>query len=118
MDILVTTPKGEVKTAKIEGKWVEREGGYWFRVFNFRPKVNAGDRIYFVENGAIRGHGRIFEVARSDGERCEVTGRLWRGDWVVKYDSWKWLETPIPFKGFQGIRYIDRLPKIKRKLGL
>jgi hypothetical protein len=46
---------------------------------------------------------------------CEITGRPWgrRGDWVLYYKDWHWLNKsePVPLKGFQGFRYIERLPE-------
>jgi len=115
MNILVTTPKSEIDNSRKEGEVVESEGGYWFRTFRFKPKVEKGDKIYFVENGLIKGYGIIFEVSPTEGEECDVTGRDWKGSWVVKYNDWHWLKTAIPFSGFQGIRYVDRL-SIKEKL--
>lgn len=118
MNILITTPKHEINTSRKEGETVEQEGGYWFRTFKFRPKVEIGDKIFFTENGLIKGYGIIFDVSQADeeGEQCEVTGRTWKGNWIVKYHNWHWLPSPIHFKGFQGIRYIDRLPELKKKL--
>ena len=116
MNILVTTPKSEIDNSRREGKAVEVEGGYWFRTFRFKPKVVPGDRIYFVENGLIRGYGVIIDVYQAaDSETCDVTGREWgnSGDWVVCYKDWHWLKAPVPFKGFQGIRYIDRLAELR-----
>ena len=119
MDILVTTPKSEIDTSRREGEAVERDGGYWFRTFRFRPKLKTGDRIFFVEDGLIKGNGVIFEVSRlSEAAECDFTGRQWgnQGGYTVKYKDWEWLKTPVPWKGFQGIRYIDRLPDLKEKL--
>ena len=116
MDILVTTPKSEIETSRKEGEIVEQEGGYWFRTFRFRPRVEIGDNIYFVEDGMIRGYGIIFEISQTEEEECETTGRVWKGDWVVKYNSWHWLNNPIQWKGFQGIRYVNRLPELERVL--
>lgn len=118
-DIVVTTPKSEIDNSRKEGEAVETDGGYWFRTFRFRPKVEPGDRIFFVEDGLIRGYGIIFEVSQlSESEHCDVTGRQWgqRGGYIVKYHDWHWLETPEPFKGFQGIRYIDKLQPLNRSL--
>jgi len=114
MDILVTTPKSQIGNAKKEGRWAEKNGGHWFRVFKFKPDVDLDDRIYFVENGYIRGFGVILHAPHqsADGETCEVTGKSWgkEGYWVVEYSNWHWLDDPIAFKGFQGIRYVSRLP--------
>ena len=119
MDVLVTTPQSEIDTSRREGEIVEQEGGYWFRTFRFKPKVETGDKIFFVEAGLIKGYGIVFEVSQiGEGEESEVTGRKWgrSGGWVIKYNNWHWLKSPIPFKGFQGIRYIDRLPVLKEQL--
>ena len=119
MDILVTTPKSEIDNSRREGEALEEHGGYWFRTFRFRPKVEPGDRLYFTENGLIKGYGIIYQVLRqAEPEKCDITGTLWGnpGDWLVFYNNWHWLKTPISFKGFQGIRYIDRLPDLKEKL--
>jgi hypothetical protein len=112
MDIIVTTPKSEIETSKKEGEAAERDPTmYWFRTFRFKPRVKPGDKIYFVESGQIKGYGIIFEVSKVADPKldsaCEVTDRVWGnpGDWMVKYRNWHWLEQPIPFKGFQGIRY-------------
>jgi hypothetical protein len=113
MDILVTTPKSEIEHSINEAKMVEDDGGYYFRTYRFKPKVNIGDKMFFTEDGKIRGYGIIFEVSSTSGETCETTGREWKGSWVVKYNDWHWLKTPIPFKGFQGIRYVDNLPDLK-----
>ena len=119
MDILITTPKTEIENARKEGKYVE-DGGYWFRVFKFRPQVEERDKIFFVENGQITGYGIIFQIVQKDQEECEATRRIWgkedEKNWFVYYKNWHWLKNPIPFKGFQGIRYISRIPKLFKNL--
>ncbi len=119
MDILVTTPKSEIDNSRKEGEAVEKDGGYWFRTFRFRPKVVPGDKIFFVENGQIRGYGTIFNVSQlSEPAECDFSGRQWsqEGGFMVKYKDWCWLKNPVPLKGFQGIRYLERLPELKEKL--
>jgi hypothetical protein len=118
LDILVTTPKSEIESSRKEGETVEKEGGYWFRTFRFQHKVESGDKIFFVEGGLIKGYGIIFGVSRlSEACECDFTGRQWgdQGGYIVKYRDWKWLKTPVPWKGFQGLCYIDRLPVLKEK---
>ena len=100
-------------------KLVECDGGYWFRTFRFRPKVVPGDRIFFVKDGPIKGYGVIFGVSElSQAAECDFTGIQWgtQGGYIVKYRDWKWLKTPVQHRGFQGLRYIDRLPGLKEKL--
>ena len=41
------------------------------------------------------------------------------GDDLSQYAThkdWNWLEKPVKFSEFQGIRYLDRLPELKEKL--
>jgi hypothetical protein len=119
MDILVTTPRSEIDNSRKEGEAVEKDGGYWFRTFRFRPKVDVGDGIFFVEDGLVKGYGVIFEVSRlSEAAECDFTGRNWgnAGGFIVKYRDWRWLNKPVRFSGFQGIRYIDRLPELRDQL--
>lgn len=119
MNILITTPKIEIDNSRKEGKEVEESGGFWFRTFRFRPKVEIGDRIYFVENGLIHGYGIISNISTlSESEHCDVTGREWGklGNTVIYYKDWHWLSVKIPFKGFQGIRYINKIPWLTERL--
>ncbi len=118
MDIIVTTPKKEIENSNEEGKWAEKNGGHWFRVFHFKPDINIGDRIYFVMNGFIVGYGILMHSPYQtiDGETCDVTERVWGkdGDWVLEYNDWHWLDNQIEFKGFEGIRYVFKLPEEMR----
>jgi hypothetical protein len=121
MDIIVTTPKSEMENAKREAEFVERECGSFFRALPQHPKrLGTGDRIYFVEDGFIRGHGTVFSILFRAGdlpvgERCQATGRKWKGKCIVHYNRWKWLKNPVPMKGFQGFRYMDSpsVPEVK-----
>ena len=78
-----------------------------------------GNKIFFVEDGLIRGYGIIFGVrGLSEPALCDVTDREWGqvGGFVVEYHNWHWLKSPVPMEGFQGIRYLDRLPELKNTL--
>lgn len=115
MDILVTTPKSKRMIAIEEAKKVNDEGGYWFRTFHFQPQASIGDKIFFVDNGMIRGYGIIFNCSQiEDAIECTTTGIQWGkiGDWVVKYSNWNWLTLQVKWKGFQGIRYVERIPEL------
>lgn len=119
LNILVTTPKSKKSIAEEEGKKVNVEGGYWFRVFHFQPQVSIEDRIYFVDDGMIRGYGIIFDCSMiEDSIECTTTGIKHGkvGDWVLKYNDWHWLPLQISWKGFQGIRYIERIPELEDSL--
>ena len=56
--IIVTTPKSEMSSAEQEAKECLRNGsGFYFRKLNKKPKdILIGEsRIYYVEDGYIRG---------------------------------------------------------------
>lgn len=119
MNILLTTPIIKKNIAKIEAENVKKNGGYFFRTFHFQPKCSIGDKIYFVDDGLIKGYGIIFEISQiKDHIKCSTTGIKYGkvGDWVIKYDNWHWLPIPVQWKGFMGIRYIERIPELADSL--
>jgi len=112
MDIIVTTPKSEMANAAREAADCIRNGGGWyFRRFNpsMSPKVNRGDRVYYVQDGYVRGFAIVHNIKVVVGrpQRCDTTGTSWPPGFFVFMDSttWQWI-TPIPMKGFQGFRYV------------
>jgi len=107
MDILVTTPKTEIENARREAQDMAEHGGTYFRTFKRRPAVAPGDRIFFIEDGFIRGYGRVITFT-SGQMRCDTTGRIWRG-YHVHYARWRWLDVPVIKKGFRGFMYIRNL---------
>lgn len=123
-DIIVTTPKSCMADAAQEAEDAKQYGGHtrYFRRFssNFAPGIGVGDRVYYVEDGYIRGFAVVCEVTREDNyRRCDTTGNLWRpGVYVwMRADSWQWIK-PIPMRGFQQWRVIgakcgERAPVIK-----
>ena len=90
---------------------IESKSGYYFRTFVKRPKeLRVGSRIFYVEDGFIRGFGTVGEIRDSADMQCNTSGHDW-GVWgdgrthaIMHADSWKWIK-PIPMKGFQGWRY-------------
>jgi hypothetical protein len=112
MDIIVTTPRSEMANAAREAADCIRDGGgQYFRRFPLRqhPLVEPGDRVYYVEDGFIRGFARIeITLDDSSGKRCDTTGRDWSPGFYVYMaaSSWHWIR-PIPMRGFQGFRYVD-----------
>ena len=113
-DIIVTTPKSEIQTAKEEAdECIKLGGGYYFRKFSRKPKgLATGSKIYYVEDGYLRGFGTVASVVTGI-KKCEMTGRTWEGKdgkdsyfAIIPACTWKWIE-PILMKGFQGFKYID-----------
>ncbi len=108
-DILVTTPKSEMQSAKSEAEQcLKNGGGFYFRHFSTCPKqLEVGSKIFYVEDGHIRGFGVVDKIEHGP-KVCETTGKSW-GDGICAMmlaESWKWIK-PIAMKGFQGYRYYD-----------
>jgi hypothetical protein len=126
MDILVTTPKSSSKSSEQEAvNCINDGGGYYFRTFKVKPKhLKPGVRVFYVEDGYIRGFG-IVESVVNGSQRCSTTGKDWGEGHhaLIPARSWCWIK-PIPHKGFQGYHYVmldfevvggwlDKKPKIE-----
>ena len=108
-DLIVTTPKTQIKNAAAEARQcIEQGGGFYFRTFRIKPKdLRIGSKIFYVEDGFIRGYGVVSAV--KEGEMtCSTTGINWGKGChaIIPADSWTWI-SPIAMKGFQGWRYFD-----------
>ena len=114
MDIIVTTPKGQMAAAAQEAAdCIADGGGEYFRRFhslNCPHQLHAGDRVYYVEDGFIRGFCTVSRVQAvgPDGMVCDTTGRRWSQGFFafMPASSWKWIR-PIPMRGFQGFQYVN-----------
>lgn len=108
-DIIVTTPKNKMAIAEGEARHcIEAGGGFYFRTFRNVPcYLGLGSRIFYVEDGYIRGFSEVHKI--KDGNmQCGTTGYDW-GDGIhaiMPAYSWKWIQ-PIKMKGFQGWKYFD-----------
>lgn len=111
MDIVVTTPKREMKNAALEAAAAIGAGGsgYYFRRFPRLPKgLQVGDRIYYAEDGFIRGFAIIDHIEKRDYPQfCDGTGREYPAGFYVWMPamSWKWCRPVISCEGFRGFRY-------------
>jgi hypothetical protein len=119
-DIIVTTPLGRMKEAAQEAEdsiheyLTTGEVGFYFRQFRHRdprhhPNVNEGNRVYYVEDGYIRGYMLVYSKQfRESGLICQTTGSQYEPGLYIYYlaDSWHWIK-PIPMQGFQGFRYAN-----------
>lgn len=119
-DIIVTTPKSEMANAAAEAAALAAEGyeGFYFRAFSHIPNVQRGSRVYYVEDGFVRGYALVSHVSAQDGTQCDTTNRLWKGVGTVfmSASTWTWIR-PIPMKGFQGYRYADFPPVMIHAVG-
>lgn len=110
MDIIVTTPKSQMANARKEAEACRKDGGgFYFRHLGAGRPVNveAGDRIFYVEDGAVRGYATIAGLRDATRLRCTVSDRVWPLGWYAFMDAktWKWIR-PIPMVGFRGFRYL------------
>ena len=109
-NIVVTTPKSEMQNSADEAKeCIKQHGGYYFRKLGKNRPVGiaGGSKIYYVEDGYVRGFGVIASVVEKSYE-CEYTNRSWGEGWyaIIPACTWKWIR-PIPMRGFQGFRYFN-----------
>ena len=108
MDIIVTTPKSESENAAREADMcIHDKGGYYVRTFNQKPDIQVGDKIYYIEDGYIRGYAIACSLSGDNTStfRCTCTKRNYIGYQVaMDAKSWKWIR-PIKHRGFQGYRY-------------
>jgi len=110
-NIIVTTPKSEMQNAAKEAKkCIEDGAGYYFRSVSKMPKdiVIGESKIYYIEDGYIRGYGVIIGISNGNGQKCSVGDKTWKGPYFIWMPActWKWIK-PIPMKGFQGFRYFN-----------
>lgn len=111
-DIIVTTPITEMANAAKEAAWaLQHEHGNprYFRRFPLTsvPKVEPGDKVFYVEDGYIRGFCTIINIKEIHHDiTCMATMKIYPPGIYVIMDakSWIWIK-PIPMKGFQGYRY-------------
>ena len=110
MDIIVTTPKSQMANAAQEAAdCIAANGGEYFRRFapSGVPRIHPGERVWYVEDGFIRGFCMVVGVKLASEMKCATTGREWPAGHYVIMDAtrWYWIK-PIPMKGFQGFRYV------------
>ena len=108
MDIAVTTPKSEMRSAAEEAQMCLRNGGgYYYRTMSRLPKdLDIGDKVFYVEDGFVRGFAVVYDIDYGEFT-CSATGKQRSGNQIImSADSWKWIQ-PIPMKGFQGWRHFS-----------
>jgi hypothetical protein len=111
-DIVVTTPIKYKDVAAQEAKdCLACGGGFYFKTFFFKPKrLELGSRVYYIDDGAIRGFG-ILSYEYTGRLQCETSGNVW-GDnesynAIIPAHTWHWVK-PVVMRGFQGFRYMKQ----------
>ena len=94
MDIIVTTPKSRMADAAREAaECIANEGGEYFRRFSrFQvPKIDIGERVYYVEDGYIRGFAVVSRTADIPRRmQCDTTGRWYDPGFYVFMPAESW----------------------------
>ena len=111
MDIIVTTPKTFRDQAAAEAEQMKQQGGgEYFRRLSSKPyKFKVGDKVWYVEDGYIRGYAVSIRIEdRDEPEVCSTTGKIHESGFYIYLDaaSWRWIR-PVEKKGFQGWSYLD-----------
>lgn len=114
--IIVATPKRAMADAAQEAEDAKKYGGdtKYFRRFSpdyYPASLRVGDKVFYVEDGYIRGYGIVSDIVNlPDGQKCDTTGKGYEpGVYVfMRADSWKWIN-PSRLVGFQGFRYVPYL---------
>lgn len=111
MDIIVTTPKFQIANAAQEAAdCIADGGGDYFRRFTPPgPDINIGERVFYVEDGFVRGFAVVSRVANIPRTmQCDTTGRWYAPGFYIfmPANSWRWIR-PIVMCGFQNYRYIQ-----------
>jgi hypothetical protein len=113
MDIIVTTPKSASADAAQEAENVKKSGGgsYYRRLGTLPKDLQSGDKVFYVEDGFVRGYAVVHSVLKDTAFTCSTTNKTWpRGNYVVMPAvSWKWIN-PIEMRGFQSWRYAKFKP--------
>lgn len=112
MDILVTIPKREMNNIKKEDAWLKNqkpgEAVQFWSMSRIPKDIHAGDRVYFVEAGAVRYYHELLSISNESSMKCEATDRVWGGPALILTCPPVTLKNPVPMKGFQGFRYVER----------
>lgn len=104
MDVVVTVPRSfGIDRWIAEGDPAGRpwSGTEWdFYLSNRRPKIEPGERVYVVYNGALRGYAPLVRV--------EDLGNGYDGYHrysLVRHNDAVTVTVPFMIRGFQGFRY-------------
>lgn len=111
-DLVVTWPKSKPLSAYL--KELERAVAERLEI-NFKVPTRPAwaGRCYMVHDGAIRGYNLVTGIVyRRAGEVARVESDALAGFWpegwyIVRAPEWHPI-IPIPMRGFQGYRYLDR----------
>ncbi len=107
-DIIITLP-ATIRWEDYEKELAAAEAGDTlnFKVSNFPKGTQEGSRCYLVHQGFVRGW-MLISGTEYKNFQCTTTGNQWNGKFIMRTGKFFKVE-PVPWKGFQGFHYVDRL---------
>jgi len=125
-DIIVKIPQKEAKTVLAEYIIAkEKKLDLNYKIPFFPKKCKRGDKCYFTVGNEVKGW-HIIKDFIEDEFKCEITGKDWKGKFVVREGATlvKCKSIPIPFKLGRSFTYVEttfmtliggaKLPVLKR----
>ena len=108
-DIVIKVPKdvAEVTLSEyIEAHDKQMELNY--KVPFFPKKARRGDKCYFAVGNEIKGW-HIIERFAEDEFKCEITGKKWKGKFIIRNGRTlhKCKSLPVPFKLGRSFTYVE-----------
>ena len=99
-DVVVTVPKARWSDWIAEGdlpneRWSGYESHFWVSSI---PNIKAGERVYIVAHGKLRGYAPLVRIESS----CVLNPRM---SCLVRRGGAVAITIPEPIRGFQGWRY-------------
>ncbi len=111
-DIKITLSRNQnLRSPSIEAEkeWLEKNGGLYYPLGRGKPKRTAPGRwVYFIRGGELVARSPIEKITPPDyegkisykGEKTNI------GSWEIYVTSMELAKKRIPYRGFQGFRYV------------
>lgn len=114
MDIIVTIPRARQAQVEAEEAEIARaiaageHAGFFFWCTSRRPrKLDVGDRVYFLWDGAVRAWHEV--TGFGDDLTCDLTGIPYLGCCIEMAPEIHELRPVRHMQPFRGFRYTERL---------
>ncbi len=109
MDIIIYTTEENLiyKQGLKEGE--EKFQNFYWKFSRLPKKLQEGEKVYFATKGFIRGFFRVNDINETFNHYAETPANSI--EWNC--DSWEDIK-PIPTKSFQGFKYADKVPELKK----
>lgn len=112
MDIKLTlAARSKIRspTVEAEARWIEDNGPIYYGLPTQPKEAGEGSWAYFLRDGAVRARAKIDQIVSGDelGDVFTYTGHPIRAaTWNLAVSKMELSSRPIPYRGFQGYRYV------------